>query len=248
MSLDYGISPDQALMIGAILYPGMDQIDFTGPFEVLSRLPNSTFIVLGKDLSPIRDVNGLILTPERALADSPPLDVLVVPGGRGQQALMDDDVVLAFLRAQAAGAKIVFSVCTGSLVCGAAGLLKGVRATSYWSALELLPYFGAIPVDERVVIDGKFASAAGVTAGIDGALRVAALLRGDAVARQIQLAIEYAPEPPFHCGTPRTASPEHVAAARERSRDLIAARLETAKRIAVRLGVNVTDVHAAAGG
>ena len=130
--------------------------------------------IYGKTAAPVRDLKGLRLTPDAALADAPPLDVLHIPGGRGQEALMDDEEVLAWIRQQAAGACSIFSVCTGALVCGAAGLLKGRRATTHWASFHLLPYFGAIPVNERVVVDGAWVFAAGVTAGIDGALRLAA--------------------------------------------------------------------------
>jgi cyclohexyl-isocyanide hydratase len=130
---------DDHLHIGGIVYPQIDQIDLTGPFEVLSRLPRSTFHVLGKEKAPVRDVKGLLLTPEERFRDAPQLDVLLVPGGWGQQQLMDDEPTLSFLREQAKGARYVFSICTGALICGAAGLLQGVRATTHWSALELLP-------------------------------------------------------------------------------------------------------------
>ena len=162
------------LHIGSLLFEGIDQIDLTGPFEVLSRIPNSTYRIYGKTAAAVRDLKGLRLTPDAALADAPPLDVLHVPGGRGQEALMDDEEVLAWIRRQAAGACSIFSVCTGALICGAAGLLKGRRATTHWASFHLLPYFGAIPVNERVVVDGAWVFAAGVTAGIDGALRLAA--------------------------------------------------------------------------
>ena len=227
------------LHIGAIIFPGMDQIDFTGPFEILSRVPDSTFHVIAKDASPIRDIRGLILTPEESFDIAPPLDVLVVPGGYGQEALMDDDAVLAFIRRQATGARYVFSVCTGALVCGAAGLLKGKRATTHWRSFHLLPYFGAIPRKQRVVVDGKLITAAGVTAGIDGALRVAALLRGDYAAQEVQLSVEYAPEPPFQSGTPETAPPEIVSSVKNATREITEARLITAKRIAERLGIAI---------
>jgi cyclohexyl-isocyanide hydratase len=185
----------------------------------------------------VRDVKSLILTPEKTLFESPHLDLLLVPGGYGQEALMEDETVLSFIREQAVHAKYVFSVCTGALICGAAGLLQGVRATTHWSAFHLLKYFGAIPVDERVVIDGKIMSAAGVTAGFDGALHVAALLRGERVAQEIQLQIQYAPEPPFHSGTPAIASAEILDAARATNRAITEARLTTAKRIAANLRV-----------
>lgn len=228
------------LHIGAIVYPRLDQCDFTGPFEVLSLVPDSAFHVLWKEKTPVRDARGLVLTPEMPFAEAPPLDLLVVPGGPGQEALMDDEVVLEFIREQAAQAKIVFSVCTGALICGAAGLLRGVKATTHWASFHLLEYFGAIPVDARVVVDGKFVSAAGVTSGFDGALRVAALLRGERCAQMIQLALEYAPEPPFDSGTPKTASPEIVEKIRAGLRPVTDARLATAKRIAEKLGIAVT--------
>lgn len=224
-----------ALQIGAILFAKMDQTDFTGPFEVLSRLPDSTFHVIGKDTAPIRDTKGLILTPEVTFEEAPPLDLLVVPGGFGVNALMEDETVLSFVRRQAAGAKIILSVCTGALLCGAAGLLQGRRATTHWASHHLLGYFGAIPVDQRVVIDGNFVSAAGVTAGFDGALTVAALLRGDRAAQEIQLQLEYAPEPPFASGSPGTAPPEVLAAARAALREVTDARLKIARRVAERI-------------
>jgi len=220
----------------------MDQIDFTGPFEVLSRVPDSSFHVIWKEKTPIVDVKGLVLTPQMTLEEAPPLDVLVIPGGYGQEALMEDEIVLSFIREQAANAAFVYSVCTGALICGAAGLLKGTRSTTHWASFHLLPYFGAEPVDARVVVDGKHISAAGVTAGIDGALTVAALLRGKFAAQQIQLALEYAPEPPWNSGTPRTAPPQVLEAARQEVREVTAAREATAIRIGRRLGVDVERI------
>ena len=234
-----GGDPDDRLHVGFLLFEQMDQIDFTGPFEVLSRVPGSVMHVLAKDRVPIRDVKGLILTPEATLSESPALDVLVVPGGPGQERLMEDEVVLGLLRERAQAARYVFSVCTGALACGAAGLLRGVRSTTHWASFDLLKYFGAIPVDERVVLDGKHLSAAGVTAGIDGALRLAALLRGERAAQEIQLGIEYAPEPPFRSGSPKTAPPEVLQAAREAVQGLTRRRTETARRVAARLGVRI---------
>ena len=231
--------PDSHLHIGAIIFPRIDQTDFTGPFEVLSRVPDSTFHIIWKEKTPVRDIRGLILTPEKTFAEVPQLDVLIVPGGPGQEALMEDEEVLGVIRRQAAQAKYVFSVCTGALVCGAAGLLKGQRATTHWSAFHLLHYFGAIPVDQRVVVNERLITAAGVTSGLDGALTIAAMLRGDQVAQQIQLGIEYAPEPPFHSGTPKTAPPEVLNAARNAASKLTEARLATARRVATQLGVTV---------
>ncbi len=225
------------LQIGSLLFAGLDQMDLTGPFEVLSRIPNATCRIFAKTTEPVRDVRGLRLVPDAPLADAPPLDLLHVPGGLGQEMLMDDEEVLGWIARQAAGARYILSVCTGALVCGAAGLLKGRRATTHWTAFHLLPWFGAIPVSQRVVVDGSVMSTAGVTAGIDGALRVAALLRGDETAQSIQLSMQYAPEPPFNSGTPETAP----AAILERARDAFKATMEqrerTARRIAGRLGI-----------
>lgn len=229
--------PDAHLQIGCLLFEGLDQIDLTGPFEVLSRMPNSTYRIFAKTTEPVRDVRGLRITPDAALADAPQLDLLHVPGGFGQEALMDDEEVLGWVRRQAAGARCVFSVCTGALICGAAGLLKGRRATTHWAAFHLLPFFGAIPVNERVVVDGNMIFAAGVTAGIDGALRVAAELRGDEAAQAIQLYMQYAPEPPFNSGTPETAPAAILEGARRAVHAITEQRGVTARRVAARLGV-----------
>ena len=232
------------LAIGSLVFDGVDQIDVTGPFEVLSRLPNSSHRLYGKTLSTVRDMNGLRLTPDAALADAPNLDVLHVPGGFGQQDLMEDAQILDWIKAQAAGARAVFSVCTGAFLLGAAGLLHGRRATTHWASFHLLPYFGAIAVDQRVVTDGDWIFAAGVTAGIDGALQLAAELRGVAAAEAIQLEIEYAPEPPFASGTPASAQAAALAAARGIFSATLAQRENTARRYATASGINV---HAAGG-
>ena len=230
---------DVHLQIGSLLFEGLDQIDLTGPFEVLSRIPNSTYRIYGKTARSVRDIKGLRLTPDATLAEAPPLDVLHVPGGFGQEALMDDDEVLTWIRQQASGACSIFSVCTGALICGAAGLLKGRKATTHWASFHLLPWFGATPVNERVVVDGSYIFAAGVTAGIDGALRLAAELRGDDAARSIQLYMAYAPEPPFDSGTPETAPPGILKQARQSVQAMTEQREATARRIAARLGVVV---------
>jgi cyclohexyl-isocyanide hydratase len=233
------ISPDTHLQIGSLLFEGVDQIDLTGPFEVLSRLPNATYRIYGKSAGPVRDLKGLRLTPDVAIADAPQLDVLHVPGGFGQEALMEDAEVLGWIAAQAAGAHRVFSVCTGALLCGAAGLLRGRRATTHWASFHLLPMFGAIPVNERVVLDGNWVFAAGVTAGIDGALRLAAELRGEDAAKAIQLYMAYAPEPPFDAGTPETAPAAILAQVRQSAAGITAQREATARRVAARLGIAV---------
>jgi cyclohexyl-isocyanide hydratase len=235
------IPQDVHLQIGSLLFDELDQIDLTGPFEVLSRIPNSTYRLYAASLEPVRDMHGLRLTPDATLDEAPPLDVLHVPGGFGQEALMENEQVLGWIRRQAGGACRMFSVCTGALLCGAAGLLKGRRATTHWASFHLLPLFGAIAVQRRVVIDGSYVFAAGVTAGIDGALQLAAELRGDDAARSIQLQIEYAPEPPFDSGTPQSAPAGILEEVRRSLRSITVQREQTARRVAHRLGVGILD-------
>ncbi len=223
------------LKIGIIAYSGVDQIDITGPFEVFSRLPDATVHILAKELGPVRDMHGFLLTPEMTLAEAPPLDVLQVPGGYGQEALMDDEPILSFIRKHAESGRYLFSVCTGALICGAAGILRNRRATTNWTVFDLLPNFGAIPVHERVVVDGALVTAAGATAGIDGALTLAALLCGKQVAQEIQLEIEYAPEPPFESGTPESAPAAVLQAVLVKSRQMKDARTATARRFGLAL-------------
>ncbi|SDT95199.1 cyclohexyl-isocyanide hydratase [Verrucomicrobium sp. GAS474] len=231
--------PPDPLTIVGLVFPKIEQLDFTGPFGVLARLPQSTFHIVGKTGEPVADSRGFILTPNCSYASAPPADILLLPGGPGQNALMEDEETLDFIRRQAAGAKYVFTVCTGALLLGAAGLLKGVRATTHWAFLDTLKYYGAIPVDERTVIDGAVVSAAGITAGIDAGLQVAALLRGERVAKGIQLGMAYSPQPPFRSGTPSEAPPEIVEHYRTAMAGIIAERREIAERIAKRLGVAV---------
>lgn len=219
------------MQIAALVFPDVDQMDLTGPFEVLSRLPDARFKLVWKELTPVRDAYGLVLTPSTLFPHAPTApDVLLVPGGRGQLALMDDAPVLDWVRSRAAAARYILSVCTGALTLGAAGLLRGRRATTHWNSFDLLPEFGAIPEDARVVVDGNLVSTAGVSAGIDGALRLAAMLAGDEVAQRIQLEMQYAPEPPFASGTPAHAPAAIREAARAAVAPLAAARLAAAKR------------------
>jgi cyclohexyl-isocyanide hydratase len=225
------------LDIGALIYPRMDQIDLTGPYAVLCRVPNSTIRIMSADGRAIRDHKGLTLTPDSMFEDAAALDILQIPGGPGQEDLMEDERVLSLIRRHCESGRILFSVCTGALICGAAGALRGRRATTHWAAFDLLRYFGATPVDERVVVDGNIVSAAGLTAGIDGALRLAALVRGEQVAQEIQLDIQYAPEPPFDSGSPDKAPRAVLTAVRERYAPVTDARRRTAQRIAARLGI-----------
>jgi len=229
------MSDARPLNIGFLIFPDMTQLDFTGPYEVFARLPDTVVYIVAKTAGPVRSDRGLVLAPTVTCAACPPLDVIVVPGGPGQQALMDDEDVLGFVREAAKGARYVSSVCTGALVLGAAGLLRGYRATTHWLSLPLLETFGAIPVDERVVIDRNRVTGGGVTAGIDFGLRLAAELRGAAVAQQIQLQMEYSPAPPFDAGSPATAPKDVVDKLRRAAERFQRERLETCRRAAARL-------------
>lgn len=203
-----------ALTIGILVFPNVQQLDLTGPYEVFASAPGMDVHLVWKDTAPIRSATGLVLTPTMTMEACPPLDVICVPGGGGVNALLTDEAALAFVRRQAAGARYVTSVCTGSLVLGMAGLLRGRRATSHWNAVDFLPRLGAIPTAGRVVRDGNVITAGGVTSGIDFGLTVLAELAGEEVARRVQLSLEYAPEPPFDSGTPAQAAPDLVALAR----------------------------------
>jgi cyclohexyl-isocyanide hydratase len=217
----------------------MDQIDFTGPFEVFARIPDTTVHVIAKTADPVHDVKGLTLTPTMAISEAPEFDVLAIAGGLGQQALMDDEEIISLIRRHVDAGRLVFSVCTGALLCGAAGVLKGRQATTHWAAFDLLKFYGANPVKSRVVVDGNYISAAGVTAGLDGALLVASLLRGDKVAEEIQLDIQYAPNPVFHSGTPEQAQSDVIDAFFKIYGANKQAREAEARRFATKLGVKV---------
>jgi cyclohexyl-isocyanide hydratase len=199
------------LRSGMLVFPNMTQLDLTGPYEVLARLPGAETLLLWKSLDPVRSEHGLTILPMAALSSCPPLDLVLVPGGAGINPLLEDAEILGFLRRVAAEARYVVGVCTGSLVLGAAGLLRGRRAATHWMSRELLRSFGADPVADRVVVDGKFFTGGGVTAGIDVALTVAAEIAGKATAEAIQLGIEYDPAPPFTSGSPEQADPAVLA-------------------------------------
>ena len=222
--------------IGLLVFPAMTQLDMTGPYEVFANLPSATVHLLWKTLEPVAAATGFRITPDTTLDACLPLDVICVPGGPGVAALMEDDRVLNFLRAQAETARFVTSVCTGALVLGAAGLLRGKRATTHWASRDFLAPLGAIPADGRVVRDGNLVTGGGVTAGIDFALTLVAELAGREVAQAIQLGIEYAPAPPFDAGTPETAPPAVLAAVRARTAGLRTSRQELIARVAARLG------------
>jgi len=224
-----------ARRIGMLIFPRLTQLDLTGPYEVLARLPDTKVDLVARKLDPVTTDRGMQIVPTVTYDTCPPLDIVVVPGGPGQQDLMEDEAALSFLRRQAAGAEYVTSVCTGSLVLAAAGLLKGKRATSHWAAVEHLALMGAVPVREQVVVDGNIVTGAGVTSGIDFALRLAAILAGEQVAREIQLQIEYEPEPPFDSGSPERASPETLATVKARLARLNEERRTVAARVGKKL-------------
>ena len=191
--------------VGIVLFEGVTQLDLTGPYEVFARMPNTTVHLVAATSEPVRTEWGLTIIPHVSFDEAPRLDVLCVPGGWGVDAQLEDARLIQFLRTRASDARYVTSVCSGALLLGAAGLLRGYRATTHWLSLDLLPFFGAQPVNERVVRDRNRITGGGVTAGIDFALVVAAELFGVATAQAIQLAIEYRPAPPFDSGSPRTA-------------------------------------------
>ncbi|HEV2572652.1 MAG TPA: DJ-1/PfpI family protein [Beijerinckiaceae bacterium] len=216
---------------GILVFPNVQQLDLTGPYEVFSAVRDAEVHLIWKDLAPLRSSTGLMLTPTATLDDCPPLDVLCVPGGGGVNPLMEDAVVLDFLRRRAGEVRYLTSVCTGSLVLGAAGLLVGRKATSHWNAHDLLAHFGAIPTQGRVVRDGSLITAGGVTSGIDFGLVVVAELFGREAAESIQLAMEYAPAPPFQAGTPDEAPPAILAMTKSKLSPSRQAREEIIERV-----------------
>jgi len=220
------------MIIGMLIFEDMTQLDFTGPWEVFSRLPGCEIRVMSRSLQPVTARGGLKIVPDTTIDSAPQLDLLFVPGGEGIEGLMEDRKVLEFLRRQAQHARYVTSACTGALVLGAAGLLKGYRATTHWNSVELLPIFGATLAPGRVVIDRNRITGGGVTAGIDFALTIAREVAGEEAAKRVQLTMEYNPAPPFNCGHPGTADPAIVEAELRRRAPLQAARLEQAKRAA----------------
>lgn len=202
--------------IGILVFPNAQQLDLTGPYEVFASWPQAKVRLVWKSLDPVVSSTKLRLTPDTTFESCPQLEVLCIPGGAGINALLTDEGTLAFVRRQAEGARFVTSVCTGALLLGVAGLLKGKRATTHWASHDLLKPLGAIPVHERVVRDGRLMTGGGVTAGIDFALTLIAELAGREVAEAIQLNLEYAPAPPFQAGGPDTAPAAVAQAVRAR--------------------------------
>lgn len=193
------------LNIGFVIFPNLTQLDFTGPLQVLSRVPGSAMQIIAKSEAAVPSDCGLSLVPTHTFATAPQLDLICVPGGFGVVEAIRDPQTIEFVRGQAKGAKYVTSVCTGAFVLGAAGLLKGRRATTHWAYTDLLPLVGATYQKARVVRDGNVVTAGGVTSGIDFGLSIAAELAGEDAARSIQLGIEYDPDPPFDAGHPDRA-------------------------------------------
>ncbi|MBT1260412.1 DJ-1/PfpI family protein [Pseudomonas sp. VS40] len=224
-----------SLSVGFLLYPELTQLDLTAAYEVFARAPNVDVHLIWKTQTLVKSDLGLEIMPNASFEAHPKLDIICVPGGPGQIALMDDQETLDYLRRTTKDTKLITSVCTGSLVLGAAGLLEGYRATSHWSSLDQLSLFGATPVAERVVWDRDRVTGAGVTSGIEFALTVIADTHGREIAEEIQLQIEYDPAPPFSCGSPEGASRELLDKLSVRNREFMLKRRNAAERAAARL-------------
>src|SRR6476659_9084667 len=223
------------LQIGLVMFPKVTQLDMTGPLQVFAALPGAKLHLIWKRIEPVASDSVLTLTPTTTFADCPQLDVICVPGGMGTDDMVNDKEMLDFLRRQAEGAKYITSVCTGSLVLGAAGLLKGYRATTHWSAMDHLAAFGAAPAKTRVCVDRNRITGGGVTAGIDFALTLVSIMVDRRTAEALQLRLEYDPAPPFNAGSPDTAPPEILTLMRERYAPAQARRCEAVRRAAARL-------------
>jgi cyclohexyl-isocyanide hydratase len=212
------------------LYPRLTQLDFTGPLEVFARLPGARIVLAATRAGALSADSGLTFADVRALGEVPQCSLLCVPGGYGCTDALEDPQFLAALRRLASGARYVTSVCTGSLLLGAAGLLRGRRAACHWAFRDLLAAFGAVPDPARVVRDGDVFTGGGVTAGIDMALTVMAQIAGPAHAQAVQLEIEYAPAPPYDSGRPERAPPAVVATVRRHFERVLAARVAAVQR------------------
>ncbi|CTQ69280.1 DJ-1/PfpI family protein [Roseibium alexandrii] len=204
------------LSFGILIFPNVQLLDVAGPNDAFAAVPGANVHLIWKNRDLVTTTSGMEIRANTTFSECPKLDVLCIPGGGGVNPLLQDDEVLEFVRRAAASTRYVTSVCTGSLVLGRAGLLNGKRATSHWNAVDFLPQLGAIPVQERVVKDGTLYTAGGITSGIDFGLEILADLLGKEEAKTVQLALEYAPAPPFSSGTPEDAAPEIIAEARRR--------------------------------
>jgi cyclohexyl-isocyanide hydratase len=231
-----------SLLIGLLTFPKLTQLDLTGPVQVFSSVRGAKLHLVWKRIEPVPSDSVLTLTPTTTFADCPPCDVICVPGGAGTDDMVNDEEVLAFLRQQADGAKYITSVCTGSLVLGAAGLLKGYRAATHWSARDHLAALGAIVSNERVCVDRNRITGGGVTAGIDFALTLISHLVDRKTAEAIQLRLEYNPAPPFNAGSPETAPSDVLALVNERVASSKGRRAEAVARAAARLKAEAASV------
>ena len=227
------------LQIGLVIFPRVTQLDFTGPLQVFSSVPGAKVHLIWKRIEPVVTDSVLTLTPTVSFADCPQLDVICVPGGGGTDDMINDEEMLDFLRRQAKGAKYITSVCTGSLVLGAAGLLQGFRAATHWTAMDFLAPYGATPTKTRVCVDRNRITGGGVTAGIDFALTLVSIMVDRETAEMIQLRLEYNPAPPFNSGSPDTAPKEVLALMKARIAPGQARRTEATNRAAARLA----DLH-----
>jgi cyclohexyl-isocyanide hydratase len=223
------------LQIGLVIFPKVTQLDLTGPVQVFSSVPGAKVHLIWKRIEPVPSDSVLTLTPTITFADCPQFDVICVPGGAGTDDMVNDAEMLDFLHRQAREAKYITSVCTGSLVLGAAGLLTGYRATTHWTAMDLLAQFGATPAKTRVCVDRNRITGGGVTAGIDFALTLVSLMIDRQTAEMIQLRLEYNPAPPFDSGSPDTAPPEILALVKEKVAPFRQRRTEATARAAARL-------------
>jgi cyclohexyl-isocyanide hydratase len=224
------------LQIGLVIFPRVTQLDFTGPLQVFSSVPGAKVHLIWKRIEPVATDSVMMLTPTVSFADCPQLDVICVPGGGGTDDMINDEEMLDFLRLQAKGAKYITSVCTGSLVLGAAGLLQGFRAATHWTAMDFLAPYGATPTKTRVCVDRNRITGGGVTAGIDFALTLVSIMVDRETAEMIQLRLEYNPAPPFNSGSPDTAPPEILARMKEKIAPAQLRRGEANHRAAARLG------------
>jgi len=226
---------DKQIAIGMVLFPRLTQLDFTAPYEVFSRMPNTRVYLLAETLEPVRSEYGLTITPDSSFENTPKLDVLFVPGGSGVNPLMENQAFLRYLRQQGQQAQYVTSVCTGALLLAAAGLLGGYRAATHWLSMDLLEIFGVEATWERVVMDRNRITGGGITAGIDFGLVLAAQVCGEQIAKEIQLMMEYAPEPPFQSGSPKIAEAALVEAVTHSRRGIQTTRREIAERAVANL-------------
>ncbi len=227
--------PERDFHIVETIYPGMTQLDFTGPHTIFSRIPGASVVVASAAGGPVESDGGLVFAGTRPMAEVERCDLLFVPGGMAATDVIHDEAFMREFRRLAAGARYLTSVCTGSIVLGAAGLLKGKRAACHWAWRDMLPLFGAIVDEFRVARDGNVITGGGVTAGVDFALVVAAEIGGETLAQTLQLAVEYAPQPPFDAGRPETAPPEVLELVKARLATQLPARRAAAHAAAAKL-------------